>query len=185
MEKHFLTQAERKEHDYNDLTAPAVYCSTYGKYNSGSLDGAWIDLTTFINFADFQEFLYNLHADEDDPEFMFQDFENFPRIWYSESGLNEETFNRIQEYAELEFDEQDAFREYLENYDRTASVQEFRDRDQGIFDDEEDFAWHIFEECYAYDLPDFAKTYFDVKAFARDLFMCDYDFCGDHVISRY
>jgi antirestriction protein len=32
----------------------------------------------------------------------------------------------------------------------------------------------IVEECY--DLPEFAKTYFDYKQFARDLFMCDYWF---------
>ena len=32
----------------------------------------------------------------------------------------------------------------------------------------------VIEECY--DLPEFAKTYFDYKQFARDLFMCDYWF---------
>ena len=42
------------------------------------------------------------------------------------------------------------------------------------YDDEEDFAYEIVEECY--DLPEFAKTYFDYKQFARDLFMCDYWF---------
>ena len=41
-------------------------------------------------------------------------------------------------------------------------------------DDEEDFAYEIIEECY--DLPEFAKTYFDYEKFARDLFMCDYWF---------
>ena len=28
---------------------PAVYVCTYGKYNSGSLRGAWIDLTAFAD----------------------------------------------------------------------------------------------------------------------------------------
>ena len=42
------------------------------------------------------------------------------------------------------------------------------------YDDEEDFAYRIVEECY--DLPEFAKTYFDYEKFARDLFMCDYWF---------
>jgi antirestriction protein len=44
----------------------------------------------------------------------------------------------------------------------------------GQYDDEEDFAYEIIEECY--DLPEFAKTYFDYEKFARDLFMCDYWF---------
>ena len=35
-------------------------------------------------------------------------------------------------------------------------------------------AYEIIEECY--DLPEFAKTYFDYEKFARDLFMCDYWF---------
>ena len=49
-----------------------------------------------------------------------------------------------------------------------------RDEYLGQYDDEEDFAYEIIEECY--DLPEFAKTYFDYEKFARDLFMCDYWF---------
>ena len=44
-----------------------------------------------------------------------------------------------------------------------------RDRYQGEYKDEEDYAYEIVEECY--DLPEFAKTYFDYSAFARDLFI--------------
>ena len=51
-------------------------------------------------------------------------------------------------------------------------VRDFRDEYQGEYDDEADFAYEIVEECY--DLPEFAKTYFDYKQFARDLFMCEY-----------
>ena len=43
-----------------------------------------------------------------------------------------------------------------------------------LFRSEEDFAYEIIEECY--NLPEFAKTYFDYEKFARDLFMCDYWF---------
>ena len=53
-------------------------------------------------------------------------------------------------------------------------VRDFQDEYQGQYDDEEDFAYQIVEECY--DLPEFAKTYFDYEKFARDLFMCDYWF---------
>ena len=51
-------------------------------------------------------------------------------------------------------------------------VRDFWDEYQGQYDDEEDFAYRIVEECY--DLPEFAKSYFDYEKFARDLFMCDY-----------
>ena len=40
------------------------------------------------------------------------------------------------------------------------------------YEDEEDYAYEYVEQCY--DLPEFAKTYFDYSAFARDLFMTDY-----------
>ena len=49
-----------------------------------------------------------------------------------------------------------------------------RARYQGKYNDEEDFAYEIIEECY--ELPYFAKTYFDYEKVARDLFMCDYWF---------
>ena len=38
------------------------------------------------------------------------------------------------------------------------------------------------EECY--DLPEFAKTYFDYEKFARDLFMCDYYYEKGFVFQR-
>lgn len=85
-----LTKEEREEHAYDYKTGnPAVYCGTYGKYNNGSLAGLWVDLTTFDDKEELFEFLHRLHADEEDPEFMFQDFENFPRKFYSESGFYE------------------------------------------------------------------------------------------------
>ena len=42
-------------------------------------------------------------------------------------------------------------------------VRHFWDEYQGQYDDEEDFAYQIVEECY--DLPEFAKTYFGYKQF--------------------
>ena len=35
---------------------------------------------------------HNLHADEENPELMNQDYECFPSAWYSESGIDEDTF---------------------------------------------------------------------------------------------
>ena len=62
---------------------PAVYVGTYAKYNNGSLGGAWIDLTTFDSYDEFVDWCRTvLHGDEDDPELMFQDYENFPSAYY-------------------------------------------------------------------------------------------------------
>jgi len=68
-------------------TVPAVYVGTFSKYNSGSLKGARIKLQGHTAQS-FMEACLELHKDESDPELMFQDFEGFPRAFYSESALS-------------------------------------------------------------------------------------------------
>lgn len=81
---------------------PAVYVGTYRKYNDGMLFGMWVDMVKCGDYDTFMEVCHVLHADEDDPELMCQDFECFPEAWYSESGIDADTFDKIMEYAELE-----------------------------------------------------------------------------------
>ena len=57
---------------------PAIYCGTYKKYNEGSLFGAWLDLRTFDSYEEFIDVCKQLHADEEDPELMFQDYQLYP-----------------------------------------------------------------------------------------------------------
>ena len=51
-----------------------IYVGTYGKYNDGNLFGKWIDVGNLSN-DEFTETIELLHSDEDDPEFMYQDFD--------------------------------------------------------------------------------------------------------------
>ena len=81
---------------------PAVYVGTYAKYNDGSLFGMWVDMVKCGDYDTFVEVCHNLHADEEDPELMYQDYECFPSAWYSESGIDEDTFDRIMEYADMD-----------------------------------------------------------------------------------
>lgn len=64
---------------------PRVYCGTYGKYSRGSIAGGWIDIAKYASGEDVLKACAALHRDEADPEFMFQDYENFPMWFYSES----------------------------------------------------------------------------------------------------
>lgn len=68
-------------------TTPAVYVGTWHKYNCGSIFGQWFDLTDFDDEDDFQEACRELHANEADPEFMFQDWEGIPSDFASESSV--------------------------------------------------------------------------------------------------
>lgn len=163
---------------------PAIYCGTYGKYNNGSLDGAWLDLEAFDSYDEFLEICALLHDDEDDPEFMFQDYQGFPREWYDESGLKE-SFDNIVEYCKLDENDREVFDAYYE-WSGNADFAHFRDHYMGKFDTEEDFAEYIVSECYDLDnMMGDLSFYFDYERYARDLFMTDYAFCDGYVFSNY
>lgn len=163
------------------LSEARVYVGTYGKYNNGSLFGAWLDLSDYADKEEFYEACRELHKDEEDAEFMFQDYENIPENLISESWISGNFFTLRDAVENLNETEQEAFFVWC-NYkgydlgekDADDLVRDFWDEYQGQYDDEEDFAYQIVEECY--DLPEFAKTYFDYEKFARDLFICDYWF---------
>lgn len=79
---------------------PAIYCGTYAKYNDGDLSGKWLKFTDFLGAEEFLEACKLLHQDELNAEFMFQDFENFPREIYNES-MSLEDIKLIYKYIEL------------------------------------------------------------------------------------
>ena len=128
---------------------PAVYVSTYKKYNEGSLFGEWVDLTKFDTYADFMRYIRKLHKDERDPEFMMQDFEGYPQSLYYESGMSEDTFNKIKAYWDA-FDGDDVRRQAYEAYvdwaGDGATVEDFEERYYGTFDSENDYIYEMIEE---------------------------------------
>ena len=65
----------RRDKMTSSVTVPAVYVGTYHQYNGGSIFGKWFDLTDFDDEDEFYDACRALHAAEDDPEFMFQDWE--------------------------------------------------------------------------------------------------------------
>ncbi len=59
----------------NCLDTASIYVGTYAKYNNGSLFGKWLDLADYSDYDELITAMYELHSDEQDPEFMFQDYE--------------------------------------------------------------------------------------------------------------
>lgn len=115
------------EHKSDCSGNPSIYCGTYGKYSG-----------------------------EEDPELMFQDYEAFPREWYSEGFMSEEDFEHIREYNDMcDKHGQDAVDDYME----------FRDN----LDD--------FEEAYC-------GHWDSEEAFGRDLFMYDYSVGANNNVFR-
>lgn len=174
-----LQEAIKNHEQTNGSDSPALYCGTYGKYNSGNLRGMWVDVSTFDDYEDFANFCYAIHADEEDPELMYQDFSNMPGSLYHES-MGEEGFNKIAKYCELCDDYcVSAVDDFLE-WDSTEDLDNMHDAYVGVFDSKEDFAREIVSDCYDIEkMMGSLADYFDYEAFSRDLFMCDYYF-GSH-----
>nr|WP_298659105.1 antirestriction protein ArdA [uncultured Flavobacterium sp.] len=130
-------------------TTPRLYVGTYAKYNNGSIQGAWMDLDSFSDADEFIEAIKELHSDEEDPEFMFQDYEGFPECFYSESMSTKE-IEQLYEY--LNMDEED--RELLTMYAEATGysiedidLSDAQDAFHGTADSEAGFAEQIAEEC--------------------------------------
>ena len=163
---------------------PAVYVGTYAKYNDGSLFGVWVDLVKCGDYNTFMDVCHNLHADEVDPELMNQDYECFPSVWYSESGIDEDTFDKIIEYADMDDDDRDAYEAFTDSFGN-ESFESFKERYMGKWDSEKDFAEHIVDECYNLDdMMGHLASYFDYDAYARDLFIDDFYFSNGYVFRR-
>lgn len=169
-----------------NLQEAAIYVGTYNKYNCGSIEGKWMNLSDYSDKEEFLEACGDLHSDEEDPEFMFQDWENIPEAFIGESWLSEKFFEVRDKMDEMDETKQEAFSAWLDYYsfdiakkDIDDLVRNFQDQYFGEYDSEENFA----EECVKTmeDLSDFAKQYFDYEAYARDLFMDGYDYVDGYV----
>jgi antirestriction protein len=147
-----------------------VYVGTYAKYNAGSIAGAWLNLEDYQDKDAFYKACAELHKDEEDAEFMIQDFEGFPEKFYCESGLPEELFdwlaldenerNILEAYIAITGDEKSTIGEAMEDY-------------QGAYSSDVDFTQQLLEDCgeIPKDLPNYIVI--DWEATARQI-MWDY-----------
>lgn len=145
---------------------PSIYVGTYAKYNNGSNQGAWLDLTKYTDANDFYKACEELHNDETDPEFMFQDFENFPKSLYSESG----NLDAIYEYINF-IDSTYLSVEAIEaGLSLDIPLDKLEDAYYGQFDSDTDLAFDYIDSTgLLQGIPDTVARYFDHESFGRDL----------------
>ena len=162
----------KNESEQGNSDNPRIYVSTYAKYNDGSLEGEWVDLTDFDTYEDFVDYCSELHKDENDPEFMVQDFENFPKKWYHESGLpSEDEFNKINEYYLMSDIEKSAYETFID-YTDNEDIDDFHEAYQGQFESASDFAYDLVDSLGWDGIGSNAiDMYFDYDAFGRDIMM--------------
>ena len=162
-------------------TTPSVYVGTYHKYNCGSIYGKWFDLTDFDEKEDFDAACHALHADEDDPELMFQDWEGIPDGLASESSIN---WAFIEAYKQAEEEGNDAaFFAWVE-YTNECDYDAFLDAYRGQAESEEDYAYaYVEDNGLLNEVPEGLRSYFDYEAYARDLFTGGLTFQDGYVFS--
>lgn len=172
-----------------DIQEAQIYVGTYAKYNDGSLFGKWMQLSDYSDLEEFIEACKELHNDEEDPELMFQDWEEIPEGLINESWLSENFFDIRDAIDSLKDDNREAFMVWcthgsydISREDVHVLLSKFWDEYHGKYSSEEDFAYRYVVDCY--DLPEFAQTYFDYEKFTNELFSTDYWFEGGYVFRR-
>lgn len=146
---------------------PSIYVGTYAKYVSGSLFGEWLNLADYETYEGFVHACKELHKDESDPEFMVQDFDDFPcRSMYHEAGLpTRDEFLLLNEFAKLDDHDQRIVENYAE-YTGQLLIEDALDRFLGEYEDGE-YAEQLMEECE--NIPDWVKFYIDFQKMERDM----------------
>lgn len=142
-----------------------VYVGTYAKYNNGSIAGAWVDLEKCGDEESFLEKCTEIHSDESDPEFMFQDFEGFPRAFYGESHIDPDVF----EWLDLDDDDRELLAVYQENMGESGDIDAAREAFDGKYASEADWAHEYWDSTgMLSELPECARNYIDFESYARD-----------------
>ena len=142
-----------------------VYVGTYGKYNNGSIKGAWLTLTDYAGKDEFYGACADLHKDEPDPEFMFQDHEGIPDGMISESSVEDE----LWDWLAMNDEDKELLAVYRKHVDQTGTLEQARDAFMGTFESEEDWAEdYLSETGLIKELPDCLQNYIDYERYVRD-----------------
>jgi antirestriction protein len=147
-------------------TRSAVYVGTYAKYNSGSIDGDWLDLEEYSDKETFIAACQELHKDEADPELMFQDWEGIPSGMISESHIDTEVFA----WLDLDEREREILTVYRDNINDKGTIDEANDACRGVYDSPEDYAEQFHDEMGGLkNVPSDLIYHIDWKSVARDM----------------
>ncbi|WP_430827203.1 antirestriction protein ArdA [Chryseobacterium indologenes] len=158
-----------------------IYVGTYGKYNSGSIYGEWLQLSNYSSYDELLEAMRELHQDEDDPEFMIQDYECseffIKQKLISESHLSADIYEIAEQInsSDYDFEVIEAYAECMSYYHKDVEdlLDSLSDSYYGEYNSDEDFAQTTLEQdgSIPENLPSY--IYIDWEATARHL-MYDY-----------
>lgn len=139
---------------------PRLFVTDYASYNEGTQFefGHWVDLSDFSDADDFMEYLSNhfKECDEKRPlwggaireEYMFTDYEGFPRELYGES-MGGKDMERLFEWIELDDDDKIKAAYLMENsYTVDEALKQYNDVSMHEYDGTRQADWELFELIY-------------------------------------
>lgn len=150
-----------------------LYVGTYYKYNCGSIDGKWLNLDDYADKEEFLAACKEIHKDESDPEFMFQDWEGeeWEESLYSECSVPEDYWE-IKEALDKSSIDGDIFNTWLRWSCEKPSVNNVSNAEEqycGKYNSGEDYAYELYEECGYLKDDNPLKNYVDWEAVWRDM----------------
>jgi antirestriction protein len=128
-----------------------VYVGTFGKYNRGSLAGKWLNIKDYKNVDDFHKACEQLHSNEYDPEFMFQDWDYIPNSFINDGWINPKLFELIH-HPNMEHIDINTLFDFLDDVDFTnletyEIIEKFDECYRGYWDSFREFAYEEFGKC--------------------------------------
>ncbi|CAM3606707.1 antirestriction protein ArdA [Elizabethkingia occulta] len=167
-----------------------IYVGTYKKYNEGSLFGKWLNLSDYSDYDELLEAMKELHQDETDPEFMFQDYECPSFInslgLISESYISNDIYDIIGQISDSGYDMEviESFIDCFGISDLNEVIDRINDCYIGEYSDDETFVQSLLEETG--DIPQNIPSYIciDWESTARNV-MYDYSTSNNHYFRSY
>lgn len=128
-----------------------VYVGTFGKYNSGSLAGKWLNIKDYKTVDDFYKACEQLHSNEYDAEFMFQDWEYIPNKFIGGGWIDPKLFELIH-HPNMEHIDINTLFDFLDDVDFTnletyEIIEKFEECYRGYWNSFREFAYEEFGKC--------------------------------------
>ncbi len=133
-------------------------------YNEGKLRFTWLDLEEYSSQEEIQDQINKFLKGNE--EWFITDYEEFVNL--GEYPNLEDIERAVDLSKEYGWEAVSTFYEYCQSFD------DFEEAYQGIYDNEEDFAYELANDIYSEEQLGTLKLYIDWEKFARDLFIGDY-----------
>ena len=169
------------------MTNVQIYVGTYNKYNNGSIYGEWLDLSNYSDIQELHAEMRKIHKDEEDPEFMFQDYECpdfFQKLnLISECHISENIFEVIEiiENCSYVIEVIEAYCNciYPNNETIEEIIEKIEESYNGEYSNDNEFVQELLESCG--DIPVNLPSYIhiDWERTAYDIMM-DYSTSENH-----